>query len=308
MSVSLVALRAFEAAARHSSFKDAADELNLSATAISHQVRSLERSLGLRLFNRTVRRVTLTAEGEELSSALTPAFRSINAAVGRLRNRSGRHIVTLGAAPLFGSRWLAPRLGLFWRENPDIDLRLHHSPLPVERQMASYDLAIAWGTSEWPEYEADLLLGLRVTPVYAPGSGIHLQRGSDPECVLDYPLLHFNDDSAWRLWLKAMGVEISADLPGMIFEDANVELQATLQGQGVAMGFLPLVEDELAAGRLLQPWPESVAPAGSYYLLYRQSAISRDPVARVRDWLLSVDRQAKRGEPSRINRDTLESG
>jgi LysR family glycine cleavage system transcriptional activator len=308
MAVSLVALRAFEAAARHSSFKEAADELNLSATAISHQVRSLERSLGHRLFNRMVRKVTLTPEGEELSSALIPAFRSINAAVGRLQNRSGRHIVTLGAAPLFGSRWLAPRLGLFWQENPDIDLRLHHSPLPVEQQMASYDLAIAWGTNEWSEYEADLLLGLRVTPVYAPSAGFHLQENSEPGSVLEYPLLHFNDDSAWRLWLKAMDVDIPSDLYGMVFEDANVELQATLEGQGVSMGFLPLVEDEIAVGRLLQPWPESVAPAGSYYLLYQQSAISRDPVARVRDWLLSVDGQCKSGDTSRTVSSGSESG
>ncbi|MGI9290387.1 MAG: LysR family transcriptional regulator, partial [Gammaproteobacteria bacterium] len=167
MSISLVALRAFEAAARHMSFKAAAAELNLSATAISHQVRSLEKTMGHQLFNRQVRKVTLTAEGEELARTLTPAFQSINAAIQKLQSQTGRHTVTLGAGPIFSARWLAPRLGLFWRQNPDIDLRLHHSPLPVHQQMASYDMAVAWGTDNWQELQADPLLSVHVTPVYA---------------------------------------------------------------------------------------------------------------------------------------------
>src|SRR5210317_1130545 len=119
MATSLTALRAFETAARHLSFKQAANELNLSATAISHQVRSLEQALGHALFYRQVRRVTLTIEGEELMRTLTPAFQSINAAVDKLQQRTGRHTVTLGAGPIFGARWLAPRLGQFWQQNPD---------------------------------------------------------------------------------------------------------------------------------------------------------------------------------------------
>ena len=133
MSVSLTSLRAFETAARHMSFKAAANELNLSPTAISHQIRSLEKTMGHRLFNRQVRKVTLTAEGNKLAQTLIPAFKAINEAVQKLQGQTDRHTVTLGAGPIFSSRWLAPKLELLWRQNPDIDLRLHHSPLPVHR-------------------------------------------------------------------------------------------------------------------------------------------------------------------------------
>ena len=288
MPISLVALRAFEAAARHVSFKAAAAELNLSATAISHQVRSLEKALGHPLFNRLVRRVTLTPEGEELARTLTPAFQSIHAAVRKLQSQKGRHTVTLGAGPIFGARWLAPRLGALWQQNPDIDLRLHHSPLPVHQQMASYDMAVAWGTGDWQELQADPLLTVRVTPVYARNADFTLRQTNDPKDLLDYPLLHHRDHSAWRLWLDTMGVRSTEEISGIVFEDANVHLQAALEGQGIALGFLPLIQDEISAGRLIQPWKESVKPAESYFLLYHPDAVMREPVARVRDWLLSI--------------------
>jgi LysR family glycine cleavage system transcriptional activator len=288
MSVSLVALRAFEAAARYMSFKAAAAELNLSATAISHQVRSLEKSLGRQLFNRQVRKVTLTTEGEELARTLAPAFQSINAAVEKLQSQTGRHTVTLGAGPIFGARWLAPKLGQFWKRNPDIDLRLHHSPLPVHLQMASYDMAVAWGTNNWQGFQADPLLYVQVTPVYAPDAEFAQSNIKNPVDLLKHPLLHHRDHSAWRLWLETMGVQQTAKIPGIVFEDANVQLQAALEGQGIALGFLPLIEDEISAGRLIQPWKETVRPVESYFLLYHQNSISREPVARVRDWLLSI--------------------
>lgn len=288
MSVSPIALRAFEAAARHMSFKVAANELNLTATAISHQVRSLEKTLGHQLFNRHVRKVTLTAEGEDLVRTLTPAFQSINAAIQKLQNQASRHTVTLGSGPIFGARWLAPKLGLFWRQNPDIDLRLHHSPLPVARQMASYDIAVAWGTDDWQELCCDPLLRVRVTPVYAPGTYFGENGITDPVELLKYPLLHHRDHGAWRLWLTTMGVQTPTKMPGIVFEDANVQLQAALEGQGIALGFLPLIADEIAAGRLLQPWEQSVEPSESYFLLYHEHSLTRPPVARVRDWLLSI--------------------
>ncbi len=289
MSVSLVALRAFETAARHMSFKTAAAELNLSATAISHQVRSLEKTMGHPLFNRQVRKVTLTAEGEELARSLTPAFQSINATIRKLQSQTGRHTVTLGAGPIFAARWLAPRLGLFWKLNPDIDLRLHHSPLPVHQQMTSYDMAVAWGKNEWRELQADPLLSVRVTPIYAPNAEFARNEITDPTDLLKYPLLHHRDHNAWRMWLDTMGVRRSGKVSGIVFEDANVQLQAALEGQGIALGFLPLIEDEISAGRLIQPWKETVKPIESYFLLYHPHSIARRPVARVREWLLSLD-------------------
>ncbi len=288
MSVSLTSLRAFETAARHMSFKAAANELNLSPTAISHQIRSLEKTMGHRLFNRQVRKVTLTAEGNKLAQTLIPAFKAINEAVQKLQGQTDRHTVTLGAGPIFSSRWLAPKLELLWRQNPDIDLRLHHSPLPVHQQMESYDMAVAWGTNDWKNLQSDPLLSVHVTPVYAPNAEFAHEKIIDPTDLLKYPLLHHRDHSAWRLWLRTMGVQPLGEISGIIFEDANVQLQAALEGQGIALGFLPLIEVEISAGRLIQPWKETVKPIESYFLLYHQNSMDCEPVARVRKWLLSI--------------------
>ena len=288
---SLKALKTFESAARLSSFKAAAAELNLTPTAISHQVRGLEQALGHALFLRRVRKVELTQEGEDLVRTLTPSFRSIDIAVEKLMTKSDRRTVTLGAGPLFAARWLAPRLGRFWRDHPDLDLRLHHSPLPVHEQMERYDMAVAWGDGNWANLSADFLLGIETTPVYASS----LLHGTDicapvtPGDVVGLPLLHHRDRIGWQHWLGAAGVADPGALPGPIFEDANVLLQAAVEGQGVALGFLPLVNDEIASGRLTQPWPLAVRPKESYHLLYRTAALDRDPVNRVREWLLSMN-------------------
>ena len=288
MAISLNALRSFETAARHMSFKLAAAELNLSATAISHQIRALESSIGHLLFNRHIRRVSLTAEGDELMQTLTPAFQSIDSTVERLLKRQDRHTVTLGAGPIFGSRWLAPRLGQFWQQNADIDLRIHHSPLPVFEQMSQYDIAVAWGTGDWESIEFDKLLDVRVTPVHAPNASFLDAAILNPADLLELPLLHYRDHNHWRQWLGSMGVTLPGQLPGIVFEDANVQLQAALEGQGIAMGFLPLISDEISVGRLLQPWQETVEPIESYYLLYQLNSLQRSAVSRVKDWMLSV--------------------
>lgn len=287
MTATFTALKAFETAARHLSFKAAAEELNLSPTAISHQVRALETALGHRLFHRQVRQVALTAEGEELVRTLTPAFQSIQDVVDKLQGRAGRHTVTLGTGPIFGARWLAPRLGKFWQQNPDIDLRLHHSPLPVHQQMARYDMAVAWGMGDWRGLAADPLLRVHVTPVYAPGAAFVRKTIKDADDLLALPLLHHRDHGGWRQWLEARQGQSPKELPGIIFEDANVLLQAALEGQGIALGFLPLISDEISSGRLVRPWEESVEPLEAYYLLYQQKSLTRDPVSRVRKWLLS---------------------
>ena len=289
MTISLHSLRSFEVAARHLSFKQAAAELNCSATAISHQIRSLERVIGHSLFNRHIRRVSLTSEGEELLQTLTPAFQSIDSTVERLIKRQNRYTVTLGAGPLFGSKWLAPRLGQFWQQNPDIDLRIHHSPLPVVEQMSQYDIAVAWGTGDWKSIEFDKLFDVQVTPVMAPEISFTENDSLEPEALLELPLLHYRNHNHWRQWLTSVDILVPARLPGIVFEDANVQLQAAIEGQGIAMGFLPLINDEIAIKRLQRPWLQTVEPIEAYYLLYQSSALRRPAVSRVREWLLALN-------------------
>lgn len=288
MQVSLTALNAFAVAARHLSFKAAAEELHLTPTAVSHQIRALEKRLGHRLFDRRVRQVALTAEGEELAHTIVPAFKVIDGAVSKLMQQEGRDTVTLGAGPFFAARWLVPHLGDFWRDNPQIDLRLHHSPLAVHMQMERYDLAVAWGRGNWPGLQIHQLIGLTVSPVHAPGVDFLPTRGLTTDDILELPLLHHRDQAGWHRWLDLAGVEAPDLLPGAVFEDANLLLQAVVEGHGMALGYFPFLDEDVATGRLVRPW--SLAPVAdeSYYLIYQQAVASRPAVADVRDWLIDA--------------------
>ncbi|WP_282610645.1 LysR substrate-binding domain-containing protein [Pelagibius sp. Alg239-R121] len=281
------AIRAFDAAARHLSFKDAAIELGLTPTAISHQIKQLEALCGQPLFIRHTRRVELTPNGLGFAESIGPAIANIAAAFAKLSANPGRRNVTLGAGPIFSARWLVPRLADFWSAHPSIDLRLHHSPLPVWQQMAQFDLAVAWGKGDWPAVRCEPLLRIEVSPVFAPS----LLKTPDSllctEDLLSLPLLHHRDDKGWRQWFEKAGVMPPVNLPGTIFEDANVLLQAALAGRGIALGILQFVGDELAAGRLLRPFETSLDPEDAYYLIYQENALSSEATAAVRDWLLA---------------------
>jgi LysR family glycine cleavage system transcriptional activator len=282
------ALRAFEAAARHLSFKDAAAELGLTPTAISHQVKLLEGLSKQRLFIRRTRRVELTEAGQAFAGALTPAFDAIARAYGKLSEDRARQTVTLGAGPLFASRWLAPRLGDLWTKHPEIDLRLHHSPLPVDQQLGQFDLAIAWGRGNWSGVTVEPLLRVEVTPVLSPHGRAEGCRLGAPKDLLALPLLHHRNLEGWRQWLAAAGVVLDEPPPGIRFEDANVLLQAALAGQGAALGIVPFIEDELSAGRLIRPFDLAIDPGEAYYLITPEGALDRAAVGLVRDWLLAV--------------------
>ena len=144
------ALRTFEAAARHQSFKQAAAELGVTPTAVSHQVKQLERHLGCRLFRRETRRVRLTEQGRLLFSVTSEAFDRIEAGLAQLRRRAGRSTLTLGLGPILAAKWLTPRLPRFWQRCPEVDLRLHHSPTEVDFRHSDIDLAVVWGDGRLP--------------------------------------------------------------------------------------------------------------------------------------------------------------
>ena len=280
------AIRAFEAAARHLSFKEAAVELGLTPTAISHQIKQLEQLAGRALFIRHIRRVELTADGRRFAEETAPALDVLALAFAKLCDSSGRHSVTLGAGPIFASRWLVPRLADFWTAHPGIDLRLHHSPLPVWQQIAQFDLAVAWGAGGWPGVVCEPLLRIEVSPVVSPDIARQLPDPPSPAHLLTLPLLHHRNATGWREWFQAVGVTMPEDLPGIVFEDANVMTQAALSGRGAALGVLPFVSDELSGGRLVQPFALSIDPGDAYFLIYRQRALTHDAVAAVRQWLL----------------------
>jgi LysR family glycine cleavage system transcriptional activator len=263
------------------SFKLASDELHVTATAISHQVKSLEQQLDCRLFIRRTRQVQLTDEGKDLFTTLKRAFDEVDEVARRIESRHSRDVVTLGLGPIIGTRWLAPRLGDFWSEHPDIDLRLHHTNFPMQQSSDQFDLAIAWGDGRWPGMEVIPFISIEVTPVMAPG----MKQPEHPADLLTCPLIHERNRQGWRQWLRAADVAYSDDTIGTVIDDANLVLQATLDGQGVALGILPFIEADLTNGRLQRPFELAIDPGMAYYLIYRKNSLDKSAVNSVKNWL-----------------------
>lgn len=280
---SVQSLKSFEAAARHMSFKLAAEELFVTPTAISHQVKTLEAQLDCRLFERNTRQVSLTLQGHELFTTLRRCFDEIDDSIERVQSQRSRAVVTLGLGPIIGTRWLAPRLGDFWETHRDIDLRLHHSAFPMQQSIDQFDLAVAWGDGHWPGMEVTRFIDIEVTPVLAP-SMQQPQRAGD---LLTMPLIHERNRRGWAEWLAAAGIDQVDDAFGTVIDDANLVLQAALDGQGIALGILPFVEEDLANGKLLRPFELAIDPGQAYYLIYRRARLEKTAVKSVRDWLMS---------------------
>ena len=275
-------LRNFEAAARHLSFKSAANELCVTPTAVSHHIKKLEEQLDCLLFERKTRQVILTAQGQELFNVLYKSFNEVDEAVKQIKSHRERDVVTLGLGSIIGARWLAPRLGDFWSRYPDIDLRLHHTSLPWHQDTNHFDLAIAWGDGNWPNSAFIPFIHIQVTPVLSP----KLKQPESISDLFDYPLIHQSTRDTWRQWMQCAGIERDNDRTGMVIDDANLILQAALDGQGVALGILPFVQEELSKGRLVRPFELSIDPGQAYYLLYRKNTLEKPAVKAVRTWLL----------------------
>ena len=250
----LAALRAFEAAARHSSFKRAAGELAVTPTAISHQIRLLEATLGLSLFVRGTRRVDLTPAGRRLYPALRDGFDAFEQAIAELRT-ARREVLTLSATPLFTARWLVPRVDSFRAANPEIDLRLHATTEPVDLLGGEADAAIRYGRGPFPGLVAEPLVAQTFVPMCSRGLGL-----TRPEQLPDMPLLHTEwrqqgpDTPSWPRWGEVAGVTGVDWTRGVTFTDEAHVIQAALAGHGVALLSPLLLSAELEAGSLVQPF------------------------------------------------------
>ncbi len=290
---SLPALRAFEAAGRHLSFTKAAAELFVTQAAISHQVRTLEEQLKVKLFHRTTRRLSLTEAGRRLLPAATAAFEGLARAVADLGE--GERLLTVTTTPSFGARWLAPRLGRFAAAQPDIDLSVRHTTATLDLRRDGVDLGLRWGQGHWPGTKAELLATADLTPVCAPallsGKGALRQ----PADLARATLLHDDNRAEWREWLLVAGLDPAPAARGPVFDDPNSLLQAALDGQGVALATRSLVQRDVAAGRLATPFPLTIGEGYGYYLVYLPEALQRPKVAAFRDFALAEAR-AERGE------------
>lgn len=280
-------LRAFEAAARHLSFTRAAQELNVTQAAVSHQIKGLEDRLGIRLFRRLNRALMLTEEGQRLYPAARDAFDRLAEAVKDLRARDTVRALTVSVLPSLAAKWLVPRLSRFQARHPDIDLRITATERSVDLIEDDVDVAIRFGSGGWPGVGADLVAEDQVTPVCSPTLLSHLRRPQDLARVMllhenMLPLARFPE---WAAWLHAAGVH-GVDLSrGLRFSHTHILLQAAIDGRGVALGQLVLAADDLAAGRLVAPFALRLPVGYAYWVVYLPATAERPKIKAFREWV-----------------------
>src|SRR5256885_10288828 len=203
---SLNGLRAFEAAARHLSFTQAASELNVTQTAISHQIKRLEEELGIRLFVRQNRALALTPEAKEYLPGIRAAFNDLRLATDRLKRRDNDHVLTISTLASLAAKWLLPRLSAFQQAHPGIDVRITTSTGLVDFKSGDVDAAIRYGRGQWPGVRADWLMADQLFPVGSPALLSGNKPLRCPEDLAHHVLLHSINEDDWRRWLTAAGL------------------------------------------------------------------------------------------------------
>ncbi|RXT43478.1 transcriptional regulator GcvA [Bradyrhizobium betae] len=288
---SLNGLRAFEAAARHLSFTLAAAELNVTQTAISHQIRRLEEELGIRLFIRQNRALALTAEARDYLPGIRAAFNDLRLATDRLLRKDDDKVLTVSTLASLAAKWLLPRLTDFQEQHPGIDVRITTSTSLVDFQRDDVDAAIRYGRGQWPGLRADWLMADELFPVCSPS----LLRGDkplrQPEDLKGYPLLHTSNANSddWRLWLTAAGLPADiARQPGITFDMIFMTIQAAIDGIGVAMGRTSYVQDDIAKGRLVVPFKIALPADAGFYLVSPQGRREAPKLAAFREWMIAA--------------------
>lgn len=290
---SLNALRAFEASARQRSFSRAAEELNVTPAAISHQIKGLEEYLGAGLFRRAKGTLMLTEAGQRLLPGIRRGFDAFREAMENFGayDKTGPLNVTM--TPSIAAKWLIPRLEHFNRQHPEIDIRITTSMEMVDFDREGIEIGIRYGRGDYPGLVSELLLSSEVSPVCSP----QLLNGDKPlrhpRDLANFTLLHddspLHDDTHpnWSMWLRAAGVpEIDAS-HGLHFDNASSSMSAAVEGVGVALGRSALADKDIAAGRLVRPFELRLQSDFGYYVVYPEQNLKRAKVAAFRDWLFA---------------------
>jgi len=301
--IGLSALRGFEAAARLLSFTRAAAELHLTQSSVSRQIATLERQLGRALFVRRTRALELTTAGAHLLQAVQHALATLDRTVDEIRGTAGVRRVTLTTYASFASLWLVPRLAMFQRDHPDIEIRLDASDRLVDLRAEDVDVAVRWLPSDRLPAGAVTLFDDIVTPALSPRllAGARLRHPAD---LARWPLLDLDARVPgvhalnWRAWFTHAGAgEVSPSAGRLIFSFVDQAVQAAVRGQGVALVRSPFLEDVVACGDLVMPFPARRMPVGYRHVLAVDAVSGRRPeVAVFVRWLLEQARQIPRLE------------
>jgi LysR family glycine cleavage system transcriptional activator len=293
----LNALRAFEAAARLGSFKEAGEELCVTPAAVSYQIRSLESHLGNALFHRTTHGLELTQAGETYLPVVQDVYERLVDATRRIMGQQNSQTLKINVLPTFASSWLVPRIWKFHEIYPEIELQISSNRTlgtPVDFARNDADIAIRGGmdAAQWPNLQAEKLIHEEMYPVCSPV----LMTGADqlrtPEDLRGHTLIYCSSaPEGWNSWLheaEARGCDISGICPshGLSFDTIQMAQDACALGQGVVIGREPLVNIYLETGRLIAPFDFSVRSQIAYWLVGPKHAFERTCVLAFRDWIL----------------------
>jgi len=287
---SLMAVRAFEAAARLGSFTAAAQELLLTQSAISRHVRNLETSVGIPLFHRRGRQLSLTADGRTYMNVAGDAFDRIAAATAALRCPRDQRVFTISMPASLAAKWFTPRLSDFLASCPNVDLCVRASSRILDFDGDTVDAAICYGKGDWPALQVEELVREQVFPVCSPdylrscGNAIDFRRVT---------LLHGEIREGWQMWLKAAGQHEINATRGPQFDDAASLLQAAIEGLGIALGRTLIVANDLTAGRLVAPFATALDAESACWLVVPKTHPAHPRLSDFRRWLF---RQVGRGE------------
>lgn len=291
----LQSLKAFDASARLLSFTKAAQELNVTPAAISHQIKELEELTGVTLFHRTSRHMQLSRAGMILKPAIADALEGLTDALQRIRQLENPMQVRVTASPSIAAKWLVPRLDRFLDAVPGADVRIDVSSSVLDLERDDVDVAIRFGDGIYPGLSVDKLFHDVLFPVCSPGL---LQEGKplrEPRDLLQFTLIHLEYEAQgavwpnWRMWMLAAGIKDFNDTRGLHFSQTSLAIQAAIDGHGVALGDSTLVGDDLAAGRLVKPFELALkSPAQfAYHLITRRDTADRPMIKTFRNWILA---------------------
>jgi LysR family glycine cleavage system transcriptional activator len=283
----LNALRSFDAAARHLSFAAAAAELGVTPSAVSVQVRRLEAWVGSPLFVRGHRSIALSVAGKRLAPQLTTLFTAMERLVAQVADLDATSL-QISAMPSFASKWVAPRLASFAAAYPEIQVRIIASDPRSDFNRDGIDIGLRYGDGAYPGLHAELIAPAVAFPVCSPALAARI--AGDPAAIEAAELLH--DESAlvapglptWSAWFAKAGVSRRADGGGPLFSNSHMALSAAIAGQGFALGLAPLVDDDLAAGRLVRPFETELASPFGFWFVCRADRLDEPKIAAFRAW------------------------
>ena len=287
---SLDLLQGFEAAARHLSFTKAGEELFLTQSAVSRQIKELEGQLGVELFHRRHRALVLTEAGQQFYAAAAQVLTTMRTATSRLRAQTGKKTLSVTTTNSFAALWLIPRLAGFTRTHPDVEVKITAETRVQDLERDGLDIAIRHGPASLAGPDAIRLFGERVFPVCSPKllKKVPLNEPADLKnhCLLQYsdpdgrhPWLH------WKTWLEVAKIADLRPASTLSFSGYDQIIPAAVAGHGVALGRSPLLKDLLAAKELVAPFKSSADPARAYFAIISKNAMGRPDAVDFVEWL-----------------------